>query len=305
MIKHILFILPILFCFTALAQTGTVTDSSGQVVLRMNGPSVLSADGKVVFTVRGNLVFEGESDKKKHIVLMINSTDIFSKKAGNVLDKDNDQVYGLYEGAFYLGNRGMEDRFMIGYYTDGPGSTKLTLPSGEVLATVSGEVLTNGMLVAVFHYMNRELDLDEAAKNVMADIIIQEEASRGIIKRMWNAGDDEFVWDGYVLKRRFNSFDYEEWTFDGTTLKRLWYSNSTEYTWDGTYLKSRWGSANQEFVWDGRSIKSRFGTGDNEYIIQGNVVKPMWDSTGDKEWELNGNIPVPVIALVVFELLSK
>lgn len=288
------------------AQSGSVTDSSGNTLLKINGTQILSPEGKVLYTVRGNLVFEGESEKKKHIILMINTPDIFSKKAGNVLNKDNEQLYGLYQGGFYLGDRGMEDRFLIAQYDNNSSTnTKLKLPSGQVVANVSGEVLTNGMLVAVFDHLNYVNELDSAARNIMADIIVKEEASRGTIKRLWNAGDDEFVWDGYVLKRRFNSFDYEEWSFDGTTLKRVWYSNSVEYRWDGTYLRNRWGSANDEYVYDGRSIKSRFGTGDNEYIIQGNIVKPMWESDGQNEWEINGNIPVPVIALVVFGLISK
>ena len=44
-------------------------------------------------------------------------------------------------------------------------------------------------------------------------------------------GSDEFVWDGYMLKRKWNSFDYEEWTFDGVSLRRMWYAGNEEFVW--------------------------------------------------------------------------
>jgi hypothetical protein len=168
----------------------------------------------------------------------------------------------------------------------------------------------------VFYYFAKNLNWDEKMKAVKVaeplpegeDIPLETAAVRqtsGTIRKLWNTGTEEFVWDGETLKRKWNSFDYEEWTFDGITLKRLWYPGQEEMEWDGKVLRRKWYSSNDEFEYDGSVIRRRWGTATDGFLIQGNIIKRAYDNAMEDQWEMDGKIPIPIIAIVVFGLLRK
>lgn len=306
----LLLIAGVIVSYTAAAQQGYVTDSVGKKIYGIEGATILDAAGNIIYTVRGNLVFEGTSEKKKDIVLAIGSENILGSKGGKILTGNmKETLLGVHDGKFYFESMPTDDdRFMVGYYQTTEGSFQSVYDhSGEPIADIYGEAISNGQLGAIFYLLYNQYNLDAPVREVLADLNVNNGTGQGTIKRLWSTGDDEFIWDGHMLKRRFNSFDYEEWSFDGRVLKRLWYEGGVEYEWDGSTLRQRWSTGDgtlEEFTWDGRVLRRRWNTGNDEFIIQGNIVKRMWD-TGNDEWEIDGDIPIPVIALVVFGLMRK
>lgn len=295
---------------TAWVQQGYVTDSVGRKILGIKGNTITDVNGQVIFTVRGNLVFEGTSEKKKDIVLAVGSENILGNKSGKILTGNmKETLMGVRAGHFYFESMPTDDeRFVVGYYQTTEGSFQSVYDhAGKPVADVYGEAISNGQLAAIFYLLYEQYDLDAPVREVLADLNVNNGTGQGTIKRLWSTGDDEFIWDGHMIKRRFNSFDYEEWTFDGRILKRLWYEGGIEYEWDGSTLRQRWSTGDgtlEEFTWDGRVLRRRWNTGNDEFIIQGNIVKRMWD-TGNDEWQIDGDMPIPVIALVVFGLMRQ
>ena len=304
------------------AQTLEVKDASGAIVLVFENDQLKEVvSNKIIYTVKGNIIFEGASDKQQDIELLVKAENIFSKKKeGKVLNASQREVlFSVRNGSFfYRDSSTYFDRWMMAHYRkEETGSIALFLHASDTLVCrIASPDVSTGKLVAVFYYFTKKFEWEEEMKKIAATelqpaiMTTKGQASSvkgtsGTIRKLWNTGQDEFEWDGEVLKRRWNSFDYEEWTFDGVTLKRLWYPGQEEMEWDGEILRRKWYSSEDEFEWDGSILRRRWGPASEGYVIQGNIIKPAFGSNMEREWEIDGNIPIPLIALVVFGLLRK
>jgi hypothetical protein len=296
---------------TMLAQT--VLDGAGNPLYTVQDGVIYDATSKPLLTVKANLVFKGASESKNDIVLMVGTDNLFSDKSANAVSGDMQTVcFAMGLGRFYMPGYGLNDGYLIAHYSIGDKGylvLKAGLPS-VVMATLTGDKWTTGELAAVFYLVNEQYQLKEklwASVNALGATTKPTSAAttgQATIRRMWNTGDDDFSWDGNTLKRRWNSYDYEEWEFDGQLLRRVWYEDGVEYEWDGKILKRRFNAATEEFEWDGRILRRRWNTGNDEFLVQGNVVKRVWN-TGNDEWEVSGDMPIPIIAMIVFGLIRK
>ncbi|GIV34646.1 MAG: hypothetical protein KatS3mg031_2181 [Chitinophagales bacterium] len=303
-----------LVCFVKPMHAQVIYDSNRQPAAHFENDRLIEHQSGAVFaTVKGNLVFKGNSEQKNDILLLIRATDIFSrKKGGAILDNRYHVLFGIYDGHFTYRDKNVYDpAWIVGRYAmdDDTSFTLYRDTSDAVICRFSGQKITTGQLAAIFYFWAIRLQLDAGMEQMVAQLAATRSAditqTSGVISRLWNTGLDEFVWDGKVFKRKWNSFDYEEWTFDGTTLKRLWYPGEEEFLWDGRILKRKWFISEDEFEWDGTILRRRYGNTSEEYIIQGNVVKPYFKGGTDNEWIIEGQVPIPLIALVVFGLIRK
>ncbi|CAN5444676.1 hypothetical protein BH09BAC1_BH09BAC1_06010 [soil metagenome] len=294
---------------TLVAQT--VTDATGHLLYTLQDGVIYDAQSKPLITAKGNLLFKGASESKDDIVLLIGTENVFSDKSANAIGSDLQTTrFVMGKGGFYLPGYGLSDGYIIAKYTLGS-KGDLVLLAGQpavILANVKGDNWTTGELTAIFYLLNEQYQLKELlTANVGAGNLPNNQPKTGnvaTLRRMWNTGEDDFSWDGRILKRRWNSSDFEEWEFDGRYLHRVWYDDGVDYEWDGKILKRRFNAGTEEFEWDGRVLRRRWNTGNDEFTMQGNVVKRMWD-TGNDEWEMTGEMPIPVIAMIVFGLIRK
>jgi hypothetical protein len=61
-----------------------------------------------------------------------------------------------------------------------------------------------------------------------------------------------------------------------------------------------------EWSWDGRILKPVWDTDwANQYMIQNGVIKPWSNVHTEREWQMDGEIPLPLIILVVSGLALK
>lgn len=309
--KRFLTILVLAIAAMPMLLAQTVTDGAGNVLYTLESGVIYDATSLPVLTVKGNLVFKGTSESKEDIILFVGSDNLFADKTANAVDADMTTTrFALGRAGFYMPGYGLMDDYLIAKYTIGK-TGDLVLVAGSnaaPVASLSGDKWTTGELTAVFYLINEQLQLKDMLSASIGTggtpTVSKNVASQGTLRRMWNTGDDDFSWDGHVLKRRWNSYDYEEWEFDGRILRRLWYDDGIEYEWDGKILKRRFNSGTEEYEWTGTVLRRRWNTGNDEFTIQGNVVKRMWDTSND-EWEMTGEIPIPVIAMVVFGLYKK
>ena len=304
------------------AQTIEASDSSGKIVLVFENEQMKEAGSKqILYTIKGNILFEGASDKQQDIELLVNSENIFSKKKeGKILNaSQREELFSVRDGGFfYRDSSTYSDRWLMAHYRkEETGSIALFLHASDTLVCrIASPEVSTGQLVAVFYYFAKKFHWEEEMQDAVALLAKVEmttspgqtssvKGTSGTIRKLWNTGLDEFEWDGEVLKRKWNSFDYEDWTFDGVTLKRLWYPGQEEMEWDGKILRRKWYSSEDEFEWDGSILRRRYGPASEGYVIQGNIIKPAFGSNLEREWEIDGSIPIPLIALVVFGLLRK
>jgi hypothetical protein len=293
----------------ASAQSVLVKDSVGTTTLSVelvSGNIQEVSTKTTVYTTKGNLIFAGNSDKKDDILFMLKGTDVFAKKSGTlILKSKNETVFTFNKGKVWLGNSMFNSLLLIGNFENNNNHITFSLADTKSVLFQVENKLSAAQLMAVLTYfvVTNKIDeqLLEAAKQAAPP---QSALGSGTIRRLWGAGGNEdFIWDGKILKNRWGFNDYEQWAFDGTNLYRAWYDTGDDFVWDGTTLQRKWGVDNNVFVKDGNSIRAVYGSSNDEFFIQGNIVKRAWVATGSDEWEINGDIPIPIIMMIVFRLV--
>lgn len=299
------------------ASSGVQVTDSANNLLYVISQGVLhdASNNQALLTIRGNIVYRDSSQNREDIVLMVRTENIFDKNLGQVFANDmNTVLFSVSRGKFFEGDNGVYNpAFIMAYYKmDNKGNLGLyNNISNELLAWVKGNEVSTGELTAIFYLFMKNLGLDQqilAKAKIAAPVStkpIDVSQTKGSIKRVWNTGNDEFVWDGYTIKRKWNSVTDDEWTFDGQVLKRAWGTDGVVFTWDGQYLKRKFDTGTDEFEWDGKILRRRWNTGTDEFSIGDNEAKRIWGTNNQDEWEIDGDVPIPVIGMVVFGLLSK
>lgn len=290
----------------------TFYDASGAPLLEISDELIKNTSGRILYNIQGNIVFQGSSDKRKDILLMLKSDNIFSKMGGQVLGQmKNQTVYYTFGGGFYIrpSDKSTETQLLAYWQKNKDGSFSLFNGANDsLLAYYPFENPSDILLTALFHYYQVENGM---AETLIANYTPPEEnydvsSTSGTIRRMWGGGNDEYEWDGYSLKRRWGNNPMQEWTFDGLVLRRVWSSTGNEeFIWQDNVLRRRWYNSPDEFTWNGRTFRRRYGPEVEEYIVQGSVVKSMWTSSDLNQWEIDGDIPIPIIIMVVYGLVNR
>lgn len=305
-IKCLSLLVLVIFSSIATAQNIAVKNADSKETLLIDIASGIIAEAEpkaVVYTVKGNLIFAGYSDNKSDILFMLHGTDIFSKKSGRlVLNEKNETVFTFVKGKVWLGSSTANKNFLIGGFEKTNATTLVfRLASSKEILFSTSATLSAAQSMAVLSYFvvthNIDEQIIEAAKQTATPAALQ---GSGTMRRLWGNGNEDFIWDGKVLKNRWNHNEYEQWAYDGSNVYRAWFDTGEVYTWDGKTLQSNWNG--NAFVHEGNTLRAVFGNTNDEFFIQGNIVKRAWVSLGNDEWEVNGEIPVPIIMMIVFRL---
>jgi hypothetical protein len=300
----------VLFSFNVYPQSNliAVLDSNKTTILTIqNEKIVVSSGNNTIYTVKGNLIFAGDSDNKNDIVFMLNAPDVFSRKTAQLLvKKDNQPLLTATKGKIFLGAVTNRKELQLGALekTD---SSVVFLNTGKTkpVFEIKSNRISSAQMMAVVTYFMAIYEMDKALLDSLSARAQQNAmpAGTGTIRRLWSSGGNEdFVWDGRVLRNRWNYNEFEQWEFDGQTLRRAWFNTGEDFEWNGKTLQRKWLNDNALFTVDGNSIRKVFGETHDEFYIQGNIIKRAFTTIGTDEWEVNGEIPLPVIILVVFRI---
>lgn len=310
-IKYAIFLWACFYSFLAYSQSIiTVFDSTGNKALQIENEvlSILQNDTITpVFTIKGNIIFSKLSQKREDILYLITGNDITSKKGGQVISSANNKaLYTFSKGKLFLGSSLYDKRMYAGYFeviTNSQTAFFITTQNKPLFYIDAVDIQASLLLaIMVYFIQSQQVDVKHFAKLETQQPV---SSGGGTIRRLWgNNNQEDFIWDGLILKKRWNFNEFDQWKFDSTYISHAFFDTGEDWQWDGTTLQSRWNSNEQAYVWQGNSLKTVYGNAADEFYIQGNIIKRAWTAVGNDEWEINGEIPIPIIMMVVFRIVK-
>lgn len=291
-----------------LAGTGFVYLADTSKLFYGINNEIYSATGQqLLYFQKGNIFFKGNDDEKQNIFLLTTSMNSNSDKTELLYEKDkNMPVYSFAANKFYNGNVQSDDlkektelihvekiKKWLSFYAS---------HNDSLLAYYNADSLPSSTAILVAYTLIKKYDLDKQniSKREMPPFQTAEYAS---LKPVWgNTTANEWLWDGKVLRPRWNVDPRLVWTFDGSTLQPQNSSNIyQQYEWDGENFKPIWRTNKaEEWTYDGRLIKPIYDTDwANQYVMENGVIKPWSNVHSEKEWNIDGDIPIPVVILVL------
>lgn len=274
---------------------------------------IYSPDTKSLYYFqKGNIFFNGTSDERQNIFLLTTSMDFTNKKTQFIYEQDErEPIYSFADSKFYLGKAeaGEEkekaellhierSKKWLAFYAS-YNDTLLAYYAADSLPS-STAIMVAYTLIQKFH-LEKKLAVQQLAQ-VRAQQNLQQN-SYAIIKPFWgNQSANEWIWDGQTFHPRWNVDPRLAWTFDGQTVKPYAGNNIyAQYSWDGETMKPIWRTNRaEEWSWDGRQIKPVWDSDwVNQYTIEDGTIKPWSNSHPEKEWQMSGDLPMPLIILVI------
>lgn len=309
LIKNILFLFIGLLSFGCRAGNGFVFmgDTTNKLFYCSNNEIYSPDKNTLLYFQKGNIFFNGSVDTRNNIFLLTSSMDFSSDKLELVYEKDSRQAgYSFRNNKFYLGKNESEEFMQKSELIHTIRAKKwlafYSSYNDSLVAFYPADSLPSSAAIMVAYTLVKKLDLEKKVV-VKQNILPFSDAPFATIKPiLGNQTVNEWIWDGKLLRPQWNIDQRLVWTFDGQTAKPLYGNNIyDQYSWDGENFKPIWRTNNtEEWSWDGRQFKPLWGTDwANQYIIEDGVVRPWSGVHPEREWKMEGDIPVPVLILII------
>ena len=295
------------FCFSR-AGTSSVFLSDTTKLFYASNNEIYSPNGKqLLYFQKGNIFFSGTTDDKQNIFLLTTAMNIASDKLELVYEKESRvAAYSFSNNKFYAGKVESDDlrdkaelihieriKKWLSFYSS---------YNDSLLAYFNADSLPSSTAIMVAYTLVKKYELEKKLTVPQTQLPF-EGTEYAYFKPVWgNTTANEWIWDGKILRPRWNVDQRLAWEFDGKTVKPQYGSNIyQQYEWDGENFKPIWRSNRaEEWSWDGRLIKPVYDTDwANQYVIESGVVKPWSNVHTEREWHLDGSIPVPLLILVL------
>ncbi|MBC8046998.1 MAG: hypothetical protein H7Y00_09405 [Fimbriimonadaceae bacterium] len=326
MIKKILskikVFIAIIFCFCLSAKTLAQQNDillfidSVTIIGRINGDKIFISENDIAYTIQGKIIYKGTEINSDNILLIADVRDVFSKKTGIVYQQDSKTVqYITQKSAIYLGDYPINTYYERLVFMEQKNDSLILLYNGideSMIGFIEGKNVSSTQIVAAAYLYIKHYKLDEQVHAVAEQKLAEEETAvsqNGVIKQKYgNNIYYEWVWDGKILKPAWGNRPEDEWKFDGKYLQPSWSLDpQSEWVWDGSILKPYWDNSSQnQWTWDGNILKPFWDSNpDKMFILEETTMRPMWSYDTSHQWEIEGNIPLPVIALVVIGIADR
>ena len=307
--KIVFFVLMLLAAMGGRAGTSFVYlgDTSHQLFYAINNEFYSPDKGTLMFFQKGNIFFRGSNDDRNSIYLLSSSMNFNSENLELLYEKDNrSPTYSFMNNKLYLGhNESAEFRErneLIHVIRAKKWLAFYAAHSDSLLAFYKADSLPSSAAIIVAYTLARKLNLESKLTSKQYSIPFDDPQFSTIKPLLGNTTENEWMWDGKILRPRWNVDQRLVWSFDGQTAKPKYGENVYEqYSWDGENFKPVWKTDNsKEWSFDGHEIKPVWGNDpSNQYSIENNVVKPTTGTYPQKEWKIEGTIPVPVLILIL------
>lgn len=299
----------ILLAFTHVQATeGDVYINKQTKLFHIKDSEVYGAtNGQLMYYQKGNIFFNSSNDDRQNIFILATSLDIYSKKRHLIYEKDNSTAtYSFSNGKLLLGAPESEDLIarneLLHVQRSGKWTAFYSSANDSLLAYYETDSVSPNHNIIIAYALISRYSLQAKAEQQQGKALFAN-TEYAYIKPLWgNVTANEWLWDGQILRPRWNVDPRLTWSFDGQTLRQQYVSNIyDQYSWDGEYFKPMWRTVRQqEWSWDGRIIKPVWDTDwANQYQVQDGAVKPWSNVHPEKEWRIDGDIPIPVIILVI------
>jgi len=293
-----------------------LTAGSGYVFLAdtsklffVNNNEIYSSNGKqLLYFQKGNIFFSGTSDERQNIFLLTTSMNPASEKLESVYEKDSREAsFSFTANKFYSGKTESDDlrprtelihverlKKWLAFYAS---------YNDTLLAYYNFDSLPPYAAIIVAYTLAKKFELEKKIAIQQTTQKVFQNNTYATIKPFWgNTSANEWIWDGKTFHPRWNVDPKLAWTFDGQTVKQYYGNNiNLQYNWDGETLKPIWRTNRaEEWSWDGRQIKPIWDTDwANQYTFEDSLLKPWSTNHPEREWQIDGDIPMPLIILVI------
>ncbi len=308
--RTFLLLLPIIFiaCMQAGAQGQFIFMADKTKLFEVRKNEFYSADDRqLLYFQKGNIFFNGSTDERQNIFLLTTAMNLNSEKLESAFERDNREAsYSFQNNKFYLGKTESDDlrenTELIHVERTGKWMSFYASYNDSLLAYYRADSVLPSAAVLVAYTLSRKYALPKKIVVQQAPLPFQNSPFSSI-KPIWgNITANEWLWDGKILRPRWNADPRLAWTFDGETVKPYSSNNVYEqYGWDGETFKPVWRTNRaQEWTWDGKRLQPTYSTDwANQYNLENGIIKPWSNVHPEKEWQIEGDIPVPLIILVI------
>ena len=281
-------------------------DTTNKLFYARNNEIYSPDKNTLMYFQKGNIIFKGTTDERSNIFLLTSSMDLNSDELQLLYEKVNrNPTYSFAKNKFYLGKNESEEfraknelihvmraKKWLAFYAS---------YNDSLLAFYAADSLPSSTAIFVAYTLARKLNL-ETKLTVKQNSLPFEDTKVATIKPV--VGDqvlNEWIWDGKFLRPRWNVDPRLVWKFDGQTIKPFGNNLFDQYTWDGETFKPAWRDDNtKEWAFNGNQLKPLWGNDPgNEYIIEKGSIKPADAQHPEKEWKIDGDVPVPVLILIL------
>lgn len=286
------------------------------IIGRMEGGLLYSGPGVVSHTLAGNSLYSGVSEAREDLLYLIALTDPYGRKDEAVYFDDARQVaFSMSRGELFLGQVSEPDlerllrvsAWQDGFYQVSDGQSDAYLGTIAVAAPLRAAELFSCLHSYVLHY-----DLDQQV-NARIDERFPAtgngQPSAGRIRPLQgNNPYYEWEWDGRVLKPSWGVRSEDEWSFDGRFIRPLFgVVSRQEWVWDGRLLKPYWDpEPSRQWIWDYNSLRPFWNASPaDEWVLQDSVLRPRYNADPGFAWVIEGNIPLPLLAMVILGLADR
>lgn len=282
---------------------------STTIIGKISDKRVYTGPSEIAYTLAGNMIYSGDTATRTTSVFAVDAKDILGNKTGVVFQADGKTVqYIIMKSSVYLGDHPVDKDNDILLTLQAQNDSILLVTHGwypdSILGVIEGRFTSQVQIVAAMHLYIRHYALDDAVRahlQVLAAGSLG--AAGGLIHPTYDRGPYfEWIWDGEVLKPYWGFRPEDEWTFDGKYLKPVWSADAqSEWVWDGQIMKPFWNqNVEQQWIWRDGQLKPFWDSNpDLQWILEEGTMRPMWRFNTLEEWTISGDVPLPVIALVV------
>lgn len=295
------------------AQTGArIFDQTGTPIFTIENGKIADTSGYTIYNTRGNIVFKGESQKNEDILYLLKSTDFLSKESGYVYNPSTTKVlFSVKKGKFYFGEGRYSEN--LAAYLKPISEKQIAIYNGqsdEEIGVIFGGPLANNELAIAFFACMHHFGIDTLFhQSIDVERYLFDSDLLGKMNLTWSGTfADEWIWDGRILKPKWGNRPEDEWLFDGKYLRPFWGTGvMEEWQWENNMLKPTWMDIPElTFIWDGTSIKPFWDYDTNkDWVIEATSARPKWNNDYRLMWQIEGEIPIPLVAIVILGIADR
>jgi hypothetical protein len=298
----------LLITVSAFAQQG-VYDKNSKLIFIIENGRISAPESDTILTVRGNIIFFGTSNKADDIIMSTDARDVYQKGRGNVYNRDGSNAgWYISRGNIYFAQFREENAVANIVKTDDYLAFYNAMNDSLLAFIPETPEYSPAEILALFQLMWQMYDLEEQFNQTRNTVQATQGGIIGSMEPTWGGGV-VWLWDGKFLFPAHNNNQFMVWQFSNNVLRpKLNPRNHEEWRWDGDSLRPYWGGHPQnEWSWRGGILRQVWANNHlNEFIIDNdNIARPRFGNLGENEWQIQGNIPLPVITAVLLGIVYR
>lgn len=278
-------------------------------VLLIAGEQITDPAGKVIFSTKGNIVFDGNSSSYKDILFTLAIDSLSQKKQGTIYNKKGaESMFSVQQSLVNVERK--DQLYAVATFVQNPDNWAIySNLNDSLLSFIPSTNVSNAQLFAVFYALWNSQGMKQ-----QLDAFINRSTStntNGLAAMVPVMGNGFiWVWDGtYLYPNGVPMSHPMVWKFENNKLSPVHYPRTQEeWRWDGQGLKPYWGGNPQnQWEWRNGVLRQIWNNNfQNEYFIDENqVIRKRFGVYGDNEWQIEGDMPLPLITAIVLGLVFR